>query len=296
MTKTYEFTNSLFIEASNQWDSLDITNDFIFGKVMKDADLCKQLIEAILGVSITHITYPELQKSLNIAIDSKGVRFDVYVKDDYGTVFNIEMQAVNKDNLPKRSRYYQSMIDLDMIEKGAKYKDLTTSFVIFICNFDLFNRNQAIYTFKNTCQEIPGLPLDDETFKIFLNANGNTEHVNPTLKAFLDYVAHHTISNDTFVNQIDAAVQQAKQNKEWRRDYMRGYMQDLMNRHEEKFLYKFALIRKKLDRGLSSKDIADLLEEDESHIQKLVDLIHAYPTKDNLELYGMYLNKKFPTK
>jgi len=46
------------------------------------------------------------------------------VDDENGTIYNIEMQTKVKKELPKRSRYYQGMIDMNLIERGAKYKDL----------------------------------------------------------------------------------------------------------------------------------------------------------------------------
>ena len=70
--------------------------------------------------------------------DGKGIRFDVYSEDDSGIVYDCEMQTSKKDNLPKRTRYYQGMIDLNLLERGADYKELKKSYVIFICPFDQF--------------------------------------------------------------------------------------------------------------------------------------------------------------
>lgn len=293
MTNRIHSENSLFIDASNQWDSLDITNDFIFGKVMQNPELCKKLIESILNITVDHLAYPEIQKTLNPALDAKGVRFDVFVKDEKNTVFNIEMQTVDKDHIPKRSRYYQSMIDLNMIEKGTSYADLGNSFVIFICNFDLFHHNKSIYTFSNLCHEVPGLPLDDETIKIFINAKGDTQHINPTLKAFLDYICSGQTSNNSFVNQIDAAVQRAKQNKEWRRKYMFLYMRDRENREMGALLKLISNVQKKLAKNLSVDEIADMLEEDRTYIQGLVYLVQENPEKDLEDLYITYYNEHY---
>lgn len=48
------------------------------------------------------------------------------------------MQTTKYEELPKRSRYYQDIIDLNLIEKGEAYDILNTSYVIFICTFDFF--------------------------------------------------------------------------------------------------------------------------------------------------------------
>jgi len=110
-----------------------------------------------LASTFDRIEYPEEQKSIDIAMDAKSVRLDVYVKDDKDTVYNIEMQTSPQSYLPKRSRYYQGMIDLNLIEKGELYDKLNTSYVIFICTFDPFNKGRHVYHFENRCIDDPAL-------------------------------------------------------------------------------------------------------------------------------------------
>ena len=65
------------------WESIGIANDFLFGKIMQDAELCRELLQRILPeLSIERIEYPELQKTIRPDAAAKGVRLDVYVKDD----------------------------------------------------------------------------------------------------------------------------------------------------------------------------------------------------------------------
>ena len=206
------------------WEELELKDDFIFGKVMRDPELCRQMLERILDIPIDHIEYPEIQKTIDLDLESKGIRLDVYVKDDQGTVYNMEMQAINKDDLKKRSRYYQAVIDMDLLEKGEYYTNLNRSYIIFICNFDLFSEGRYIYTFENTCQEDPSIRLGDGTAKIFLNAAGSTGEVSPELKAFLAYVSNRTVGEDSFVKKLDQAVHTAKENRKWRNEYMKMYL------------------------------------------------------------------------
>lgn len=43
------------------WEELSISNDFMFGKVMQDPELCRELLQRILpDLDIDHIEYPEL--------------------------------------------------------------------------------------------------------------------------------------------------------------------------------------------------------------------------------------------
>ena len=94
------------------WEELSISNDFIFGKVMQNAKLCKELLEIILGIKIDRVEYPEPQKSIDVGVDAKSVRLDVYVQDGKNSVYDIEMQTTDGPELPKRSRYYQGAIDV----------------------------------------------------------------------------------------------------------------------------------------------------------------------------------------
>ena len=86
------------------------------------------------------------EEAINIDFDSKGVRLDVYAKDADGLkVYNIELQASDTKELPERSRYYQGVVDVDLLKSGQRYKDLKTSFIIFICVDDIFKNGLPKY-------------------------------------------------------------------------------------------------------------------------------------------------------
>ena len=83
------------------------------------------------------------------------------------------MQTTSYAELPKRSRYYQDVIDLNIIEKGDTYDILGVSYVIFICTFDFFKKDRSVYEFENICVEDANIRLNDGTHKIFLNTKGD---------------------------------------------------------------------------------------------------------------------------
>ena len=96
------------MERREAWEELEIKNDFLFAKVMRDKRICMMLLEKLLQTKIKDVVYLEEQKVLDIEKDAKSVRLDVYVEDG-NRIFDLEMQATNKKNLPYRSRYYQGM-------------------------------------------------------------------------------------------------------------------------------------------------------------------------------------------
>lgn len=203
------------------YGSLGLSNDFLFGKIMQDARLCKPFLETVLNIRIDHIVYIQNQKTIDEKIDSKSVRLDIYV-DDGKVVYNCEMQTAKGGELPKRSRYYQGQIDINLIPKGGTYKSLKKSFVIFICTFDPFGQGQYIYTFENKCKECPELALEDGAVKVFLNTKGSQGKISRELKNLLEYIdgADVTAKSSLLVKDLDEAVKKARTNEEWRHDYM----------------------------------------------------------------------------
>ena len=195
------------------WEELQIKHDFLFSKVMRDKEICIALLEKLLKLKIKDIVYLEEQKAIDIEYDAKSIRLDVYVEED-NRVFNLEMQTTDKKDLPKRSRYYQDLIDLNIIEKGAVYKELKESYVIFICTFDPFGENKAQYTFENLCVEEPSLRLKDGTRKIFFNTTSYAEAEDADIREFLKYVNGEE-SDNPFVKVIEDKVAKVKSSKEW---------------------------------------------------------------------------------
>jgi predicted transposase/invertase (TIGR01784 family) len=215
--------------APKKWEELGISNDFLFGKVMQTPELCQEMLQIIFpDLDIHHIEYPELQKSIDLDIDAHGIRLDLYVNDDKHNIYNVEMQMSETGELPKRSRYYQSIIDLQLIDKGESYHKLNHSYIIFICPFDVFKKGRHIYTFRNICEEDTEIFLNDETAKIFLNAEGTLDDVSKDLRAFLDLIAGKPTVHP-FVEKIEQAVIEAKKNRKWRREYMNLLMRDQEN-------------------------------------------------------------------
>ena len=215
-----------------QWQTLTISNNFIFGKTMElYPDLCRRLIEKILHVKIRRIEYLEREKIMEERLDCKGIRLDVYVADELNRVFNLEMQVTKDDGLSKRTRYYQSLLDLNDLKRGHKYTALRESYIVFICLFDYFGRGRQVYTFRECCEEDLSLRLNDGATKIFLNTEGILNDADDDIKNFLEYVAHGIVA-DEFIKELDSAVQEIKFARKVRLEYVT--LELMMQEREEK--------------------------------------------------------------
>jgi predicted transposase/invertase (TIGR01784 family) len=204
-----------------QWRDATIKDNFVFGKTMEMyPDLCRQLLELILRVKIKAISYPEREKTIEARTDGKGIRLDVYVEDkNSNRSFDVEMQISNSDNLAKRMRYYQGLIDTDKLKRGQHYSSLGESFIIFICPFDRFKQGRHFYSFCERCDQDTNLKLNDGAVKIFLSTKGLLNDVSTDIKAFLDYVDSGIISGK-FVEELDKAVVSVKNNEKVGLDFM----------------------------------------------------------------------------
>ena len=199
-------------------EDLTFTDDFMFGRIMQNPEICKGLLERLLEIKIEKVEYPTLQKSISPHYKSKGVRLDVYVQDS-NRVFDIEIQNHLDENLPKRTRYYQSMMDVDLLLKGKNYTQLKESFVIFVCKEDFFGENMPCYFFTNTCRDKPDLQLGDKSYKVIFNASAFENEKNLEKKSILEYIIDKK-STSEFTTKLDTLVEQTKLNEIFKGDYM----------------------------------------------------------------------------
>ena len=213
------------LEKWEIWENLIISNDFIFSKLMRYEDICREALEILLDKNIGYITYIDNQKVIDISYDAKSIRLDVYVEDE-NRIYNVEMQVVHNKELPKRSRYYQGMIDLNAIEKGKLYRDLKDSIIIFICKFDLFGKGLSRYTFENICVEDREIYLKDGTSKIFFNTKGYDNHKRGNVEYLLEYIETNKPNSNDFVKKIHEKIKDIEENKEWRAEYMKQLMKE----------------------------------------------------------------------
>ena len=199
-------------------DELTFTDDFMFGTVMKDKTVCKGVIERLLHIKVGGIEYPSFQKTIAPFYESKGIRLDVYVSEP-NRIFDIEIQTSLPPELPKRTRYYQSLMDVDNLLRGQNYAELKESYVIFICTQDPFGKDLPVYTFRNVCGEDGTLFLNDKSYKVFYNVGAYGKEQEAELRAFLEYLCERRATSD-FTERIDALVEKAKRNERFRSVYM----------------------------------------------------------------------------
>lgn len=182
-------------------------------------------LEMILGFPIARVEISK-EKSVVYHPEYKGGRLDIYAQDEEQTCYNVEMQAASRPHLGKRSRYYHSQMDMDLLLSGRDYEDLPPAYVIFVCDFDPFGDKKYKYTFCNICEEESAVDLGDERYTIFLGTRGeNPQEVSESLVNFLKFVKadlkeSKEESEDPFVRQLQKTIEKIKVNREMGERFM----------------------------------------------------------------------------
>lgn len=208
------------LTPAEKWERATLADNFIFCKVMTaNPDLCKELLELLLNIKIERIEIPVAERSFKVDYDSKGIRFDVYVKDGTGRCFDIEIQTTNRTNLAKRARYYQGLMDVDSLVSGADYSELNESYVIFLCMEDAFGNGLPVYDFHQVCKQNSDILFNDGTHKVFFNASKYDKMPTKGLREFFKFLNGLNAASD-FTDQLEQKVRYAKTNAQWRHRFM----------------------------------------------------------------------------
>ena len=189
--------------------------------VMKVEKAFRHVLSIIMDKDIVELKTYNVESVVLNKEGKRAIRLDTWATDSDGIQYNVEMQNDNNDDLPKRSRFNQSLLDTPVLKAGqrTKYRNLPETYIIFITQRDLFGMDRACYRFCQICEDMHELHLKDGTHRYFLNMeslNGD-----PVLVSLLQYMKHTTLENpeilvkDERLTQLDDIVIEVKQTEEW---------------------------------------------------------------------------------
>ena len=214
------------------FEELCFYDDFMFGVVMQNKDICKEALECMLGFKIDYLKYVEPQKTIEPLYTVHGIRLDVYVKDS-NRIYDVEIQNKDEQNIGRRTRYYQGMMDADSLLKGQTYRELKESIVIFLCRYDPFKKDIPCYTIQRTCKQDVSIFVDDAATVQIFNCTAYEKIENKSLQAFLKFVQTGTAESD-FTRRLNDMVETQKKAEELKKVYLSWSLHDSDVRYEGK--------------------------------------------------------------
>lgn len=264
-------------------DKLKLPEDYQFNlcdfafflSVMKNPKAYRNVISIIMEEPDIQIDEVKVEQVILNKIGKKAIRLDAWAKSSDNRQFNMEMQNDTKgDDVRKRSRFYQGLMDVPILKSGknTKYKQLPSTVIIFITQDDIFGRNLAKYTFTEQCEEIKDLKLEDGTTKIFLNMT--SKNGAPELVSMLQYMKDTNMENpgiiikDSRIVELDKIVSEVRESEEWEAVRM-----NILEIGKEIGIKE--LVVKVYKKGKSVEEIAELFEKDVEEIKRIVEEFKA---------------------
>lgn len=274
-----------------QLKDLTLLSKFLFDQTMDILEAHEAVLRIILGDEKLRLLTPaQTEKEFRTAPWLRSIRLDVFALDEDRTVYDTEMQAEYRADLLKRSRYYQALIDSSLLEPGSvDFNTLNNTCIIMITPFDLFGKGKYCYTFRSYCEEDKSIAMEDGAVRIFLNTRGtNDDEISQELRDFLHYVEHEDEelvlnSGSENLKKLHACVKRIKFSEQMGVRHMQRWEEKIIDRQQgrEEGLLEgriegqqqklYEQVQKKLEKGCSIPEIADMLEENEDVIREIIE-------------------------
>lgn len=228
-------------KESKTLQELNLTDDFLFDVATEELENCKAIIELTTGLRLKSLKWKSGQKVIHNLPGKRGVRLDFIAESEDGRIFDVEMQNRNEGNIPKRTRFYQALIDALILKSGERgFDKMNPLYIIIICNYDPYGKKKYCYTFDNQCKEVPGLRLGDEVTKLLLSTKGeNEEEVSKELVDFLHYVTESNENGlpdecDERLKRLHESIREIKASADMEVEYMKMEERERIIRDEGK--------------------------------------------------------------
>ena len=217
------------ISHARPLEELDMIDSFLFEGTTESIEDAKLIAGVIIKRATGHTVenlIVETEKQLKgISLNTRGIRMDVLATEKDGEkalrIYDIEPNKYEEKDIPRRSRFYQSLIDSKLLPANTKFKELPDSISIWILPYDPFGDDRMLYTVKNMVAENNHLVYNDGVTKIFLYTKG-TKGGSKELKELLTFM-ENTIS-DNAVDEELASIQQIVDKVKTRTDVKERYM------------------------------------------------------------------------
>ena len=297
-----------YADARKAIESMNLIDGFLFDSSIENEEDAKVVIGAILRTvfdrEIKDIQVTAQKQFQAIDIKYHGIRLDAHVTEDEdgkvsATIYDVEMEnrLADKASLPKRLRFYNSLIDGRLLESGIGYENLPNFVSITILSYDPFDAGDIYYEASTVLITHPDIEYEDGVSHIYLYCNGNiNESLSPSHGKHLMEVLKYIVSGEKIsasnpdVNNLETVVSKIKKRPEVTKKYMQQWDRERIlvkeAKDEGKEIKLIGQICKKLFNGKSINIIASEVEEDEEHVKEIASIAEKYlPDYDEEKIY-----------
>lgn len=227
-----------------QLEEMNVIDNFLFTAIMADdqngLELCRMILTCVLKRKIGRIRFTAQKVVPGVSEETHGIRLDAYIteseEDSEGNYRDISIYDIEPDKkvtersaLPRRSRYYGDLIDVQLLNASTDYDKLPELVTIFILSYDPFGENSMYYEAGSVLRTHPEIPYDDGIRRIFLYVDGNLPkgagEADQKLRTLLRYINRSTAENavDENTRKLDEIVKTTKSKKDVGVNYMKSW-------------------------------------------------------------------------
>lgn len=175
-----------FEEMKKSVAEYHLTSDLFAGKVFEDLKASQELCRIFLQNDKLVLRNVKTQYVIR-NLKKHSVELDILAEDIERNFINIEIQMYQENAPLRRSRYYLSSIDMDILEKGKPYQSLPDVTIIYLTRLDFIGDKRGRY---DICRKPDGqdvtMRLENGLHEKYYNLEYPTEdmRVNELLRYF----------------------------------------------------------------------------------------------------------------
>ena len=139
-------------EKRKRVSEYQLTSDLFAGKVFEDLKASQELCRILLQNDSIILRSVKTQYVIR-NLGNHSVELDILAEDIQGNYINIEIQMYRETAPFKRTRYYQSGIDMSILEKGKPYQSMPDVTLIYLTKEDFIGDKRGCY---NICRKPDG--------------------------------------------------------------------------------------------------------------------------------------------
>ena len=147
---------------------LNPIDDALFIKMAEKLDFCQEILRVFLGDNQL-IVLECIPQNIVKNLQGRSCILDLKCRLASGKIVHIEVQKADDDDHQRRVRYNSSLLTANIVDPGAKFRDIPDVISVFISKFDVFKQGKAIYHVERIIKET-GQTVYNGTQEIYINA------------------------------------------------------------------------------------------------------------------------------
>jgi len=180
-----------------EYQAVNLTNDFMFRQCMNDAKILKGVLEEIWSKEIGELVDIQQDHHIQPTQEHRSIFCDIYARDSKGDIYILEMQQWPQKELRKRSKCYQSISIFDQCttkrtkEEKIEYSSVSECYIAFLCCFDV---SKVFQTMKfPIVEEIPKTVYRSDSM-MFVDLNNYSLIENERLRELFKFILNSDTS------------------------------------------------------------------------------------------------------